>query len=45
MKNSAQELGYFHMAKLDESSKFVSKDARSMSKHQKEGKLSSGKAC
>ena len=33
------------MAKLDESSKFVSKDARSMSKHLKEGKLSSGKAC
>ena len=45
VKNSAQEFGYFHMAKLDEISKFVSKDARSMSKHLKEGKFSSGKAC
>ena len=45
MKNRAQELGYFHMAKLDEINKLVSNDARRVSKHLKEGKFSSGKAC
>jgi len=40
VNDSAQELGDFHMAKLDEISKLVSNDARSMSKHLKEGNFS-----